>query len=998
MSRVHLVYSPESLLIRRYAICDVEERVGGRLYVAPAATIGGCEGNYRDPAQTSRRLNPPIRFQTIGEPPAERLHELSGGGLQLAGLEPVDVSRNVPDVSLLNGAVPCAEELEAIASIPPYAAIPADVFMHDVASGFYYRHDPRVWFQTNTPDKPATASNSPNITSPRVPKNHVNDGLCATTVTAGFGNTCGSPGEVANDPAKLNGYNVYLTHHKSGVGLYGPDGDPPDVPTFADPGVAANGRTQVFDWLNILRSGGHNRFGMAMRGSKNFVWTSCALNSKDQLRQRIAWAFAQLFVVSDELSGETEKYVAFYDIFVRHAFGNFRDMLQEVSYSPLMGDYLDFVDNRGLASGSFPDENYAREVMQLFTIGPIQLDADGEPMLDAHGQPLDMYTNDDILEFSRVWTGHYRQLHRSNIENWRSNIVHTPPNNLDPLRLQPMWRDPFPAVGLLGKGYLGDGYPLCSDLPARGFLRRGAVRSYIGPSVADCDDPPTCPLNGPQPTCCDPHGENKKDYIMLNHDGAYLTLDDPSSALHQRLCARAPADDPASVPCNLASQITLDATLACSGIECTASTVHVIKVVDGDTTAFYEWHRPACVEFPFYSDAKVITVRRRPMCANPQTEAAGSCCLTSPGNDATGQCVYPKERMTFAVNEARCAENSQSMCLDYTKAPPESDTATQQACGYNNRNLRTWTQQSCTIRARIDRQGWVNIVHDPFTHISLLGGKPPNFAADDPNPTYFRVLWEDGLFPTVPAGCASGCTIDMTGGTCLCELEVETTRVFDAIPATRAQVEAQATIGSPCPDAFDSGTYTLHGSNSEVAVHAFAADLSGGGFNARAIMKVIATGKCYSNRRSIVKIGAGTHGAGLFFFRNAPHFVSFTHAMARDAHHQSEAMIDHLFNQPNVPFFISRHLIKRFTSSNPSPRYVRAVAEAFRTGAYAGVNYGGGYGDLAATVSAVLLDEEARSTTLDADPSHGKLREPLLKVLDPNPNPSPSPNPSSLAP
>ena len=112
------------------------------------------------------------------------------------------------------------------------------------------------------------------------------------------------------------------------------------------------------------------------------------------------------------------------------------------------------------------------------------------------------------------------------------------------------------------------------------------------------------------------------------------------------------------------SQITLDATLACSGIECTASTVHVIKVVDGDTTAFYEWHRPACVEFPFYSDAKVITVRRRPMCANPQTEAAGSCCLTSPGNDATGQCVYPRERMTYAVNEARCAENSQSMCLD----------------------------------------------------------------------------------------------------------------------------------------------------------------------------------------------------------------------------------------------------------------------------------------------------------------------------------------------
>ena len=69
-----------------------------------------------------------------------------------------------------------------------------------------------------------------------------------------------------------------------------------------------------------------------------------------------------------------------YGQFVRHAFGSYRDVMREVSYSPMMADYLTFLRNKGVAFGSYPDENYAREVMQLFSIGLHRLNPDGTPL------------------------------------------------------------------------------------------------------------------------------------------------------------------------------------------------------------------------------------------------------------------------------------------------------------------------------------------------------------------------------------------------------------------------------------------------------------------------------------------------------------------------------------------------------------------------------------------------------------------------------------------
>ena len=98
---------------------------------------------------------------------------------------------------------------------------------------------------------------------------------------------------------------------------------------------------------------------------------------------------------------------------------------------------------------------------------------------------------------------------------------------------------------------------------------------------------------------------------------------------------------------------------------------------------------------------------------------------------------------------------------------------------------------------------------------------------------------------------------------------------------------------------------------------------------------------------------------------------------------ETEAVIDYFINHKNTPVFIGKKIIQRFVTSNPSPRYVKVVAEAFKTGSYDGspFSFSGKRGDLAATLAATLLDREARSTTILADPSYGQLREPLIKVM-----------------
>ena len=100
----------------------------------------------------------------------------------------------------------------------------------------------------------------------------------------------------------------------------------------------------------------------------------------------------------------------------------------------------------------------------------------------------------------------------------------------------------------------------------------------------------------------------------------------------------------------------------------------------------------------------------------------------------------------------------------------------------------------------------------------------------------------------------------------------------------------------------------------------------------------------------------------------------------RDAQYETEAVLSYFLNHANTPPFVAYRMIQRFGVSNPSPRYIEAVATAFADGVYGGFG-NGTRGDMAATVAAILLDREAKSTVLDVDPGHGSLREPLLKIM-----------------
>lgn len=144
--------------------------------------------------------------------------------------------------------------------------------------------------------------------------------------------------------------------------------------------------------------------------SKGIAWFEAAINAPDQLRQRMAWALYQIIVVGEAGSNNLaylDQWLHFYDFYVTHATGNYRDLLQDVTESPMMGRYLTYLNNqKANASGTRqPDENYAREVMQLFTIGLWQLNRDGTLKEDENGDPIPTYDNDDITELAKVFTG-----------------------------------------------------------------------------------------------------------------------------------------------------------------------------------------------------------------------------------------------------------------------------------------------------------------------------------------------------------------------------------------------------------------------------------------------------------------------------------------------------------------------------------------------------------------------------------------------------------------
>lgn len=201
-----------------------------------------------------------------------------------------------------------------------------------------------------------------------------------------------------------------------------------DIATAVEPGA---------DWFpsnpnnSAAASQGEHFNGSASRYTDEYQlssWYENALHAPDQLRQRVAYALSQILVVSlnnSQLALRPEALAHYYDLLVEHAFGNYRELLSAMARSPAMGFYLSHQGNQkaNTSRNTVPDENFARELMQLFTIGLYQLNADGTPQRDADGQLIPSYSQIDVEEMARVMTG-WDLRHNSSFGRSDGSFVH----------------------------------------------------------------------------------------------------------------------------------------------------------------------------------------------------------------------------------------------------------------------------------------------------------------------------------------------------------------------------------------------------------------------------------------------------------------------------------------------------------------------------------------------------------------------------------------------
>ena len=677
-----------------------------------------------------------------------------------------------------------------------------------------------------------------------------------------------------------------------------------------------------------------------------------------------------------QVAGREEDYapwLSYYDIFVRNAFGNYKTILREVSYHAIMAYYLTCFQNKAWDFGkTYPDENYAREIMQLFTIGLWKLNMDGTRVLDSN-QPIQTYNNDDVMSFAKVWTGSDRQMSRGNMES-KTGIG---ANNLvDPVQLKPEWRDYFPKTSL-DRDYLGDGYPLCLELPKRSFLSRGATYRFTNQVPIEGNEYSPRPRFTPKKT----------------------------SALYKVLCARGTALES---NCTFPAEVVLKGDLACNGEECYTEHIRMVTIEERGEEYYYTYEPPTCVTLTWFEggmltrldeyasapQSKEVDCRKGcSQCANPRSRtAAGAVCCNTDNSiikEVGAQCLFRMETMTHQTALDRCSSGFKDLGGRLCKGHLHVSGKSWKKAACMDRQF-LWTSEPCKLQVQVHSTGYVTLVSPSDSY--------PRMARHSGN--VFMVRWEADKYPTIRnGGCeaTAGCSKE-AGGTCVCDVKVKTRAVYDNTLETLPDIATMRKtlfIGATDPTAYAKGTYSkcvtaLCKSAIGVAVYTKG---DTGKLDGDTIFELSAKPGVGRRARFVLNRASDVHLATKYSFRNPPNFMplagekyygkaGFTPNFRKpQSHHEVEAVLEHFFTHQNTAPFVSFRLIQRLVTSNPSPKYVEAVATAFATGKYGARVYSGEYGDMKATVAAILLEPEARHSILDADPTFGVLREPLLKVL-----------------
>jgi uncharacterized protein (DUF1800 family) len=229
-------------------------------------------------------------------------------------------------------------------------------------------------------------------------------------------------------------------------------------------------------WKYVVIDKGPKGDSRYINSTMESFWSQ-AVRGNDQLRQRMVFALTEIFVVSTVNSAvdiQEDAHASYLDMLSRNAFGNFRTLIEEVSLHPTMAVYLSsFKNEKEVPGGRQPDENYAREVMQLFTIGLWQLNDDGSRKLDAAGKWIPTYTQNDIKGMARVFTGW----------SWGQDAPNPDYNQWYPPTRWDLLMDPYPDFHSTSEKAIINGVVIPPNTSARASMKIALDTLFNHPNV-----------------------------------------------------------------------------------------------------------------------------------------------------------------------------------------------------------------------------------------------------------------------------------------------------------------------------------------------------------------------------------------------------------------------------------------------------------------------------------------------------------------------------------
>jgi len=263
--------------------------------------------------------------------------------------------------------------------------------------------------------------------------------------------------ETQIDEVMLNGEDAWITKQLNAVGAH--DNPDDDYYGFLEDLIRRKYDVTTEEGKKALENPGEH-FNASSPWNIIAFYESILLEKmferEDQLRQRMALALSEIIVISQEASSgralvwKSEALVQFYDNLYKNAYGNYRDVLKDTTMSSAMAYYLTYIGSNKATEKTAPDENYARELMQLFSIGVYKLNLDGSKILDEDRNPIPSYTQDDVTELARVFTGWDWASPLNLVGNFYGNLTPNAFNLLHDIQFNTLYHD-FGEKNVLGK-------------------------------------------------------------------------------------------------------------------------------------------------------------------------------------------------------------------------------------------------------------------------------------------------------------------------------------------------------------------------------------------------------------------------------------------------------------------------------------------------------------------------------------------------------------------